>query len=96
MKLAFVTLHVGAGTFQPVRVDNIAEHRMHSELYDIPPATVEAIAQAHASGGRVAAVAPPACARWNPPRAAASWPPARARPIFSSPRAIAFAWWTGC
>ena len=56
VKLAFVTLHVGAGTFQPVRVDNIAEHHMHSERYDIPPATVEAIAQAHANGGRVAAV----------------------------------------
>ena len=56
VKLAFVTLHVGAGTFQPVRVDNIAEHRMHSELYDIPPATVEAITQARASGGRVVAV----------------------------------------
>lgn len=56
VKLAFVTLHVGAGTFQPVRVDNIAEHHMHSERYDIPPATVEAIAQAHANGGRVVAV----------------------------------------
>ncbi|MGL6070592.1 tRNA preQ1(34) S-adenosylmethionine ribosyltransferase-isomerase QueA, partial [Craterilacuibacter sp.] len=44
VKLAYVTLHVGAGTFQPVRVDNIADHKMHSEIYDIPAATVEMIA----------------------------------------------------
>ncbi len=53
---AFVTLHVGAGTFQPVRVEDIAEHHMHSELYDIPAATVLAIRQARARGGRVCAV----------------------------------------
>ncbi len=53
---AHVTLHVGAGTFQPVRVDNIAEHAMHSERYTIPHATVEAIAHAKASGGRAMAV----------------------------------------
>jgi S-adenosylmethionine:tRNA ribosyltransferase-isomerase len=53
---AHVTLHVGAGTFQPVRVDNIAEHTMHSERYTIPQATVDAIAHAQASGGRVMAV----------------------------------------
>lgn len=56
VQLAFVTLHVGAGTFQPVRVDNIAEHRMHSEIYDIPQATVDAIAAARARGGRVVAI----------------------------------------
>ncbi|MDR2093289.1 MAG: tRNA preQ1(34) S-adenosylmethionine ribosyltransferase-isomerase QueA [Azoarcus sp.] len=54
--LAWLTLHVGAGTFQPVRVHDLAEHRMHRERYLIPPATVEAIAAAHASGGRVIAV----------------------------------------
>ena len=53
---AFVTLHVGAGTFQPVRVEDIAEHHMHSELYDIPTATVLAIRQARARGGRICAV----------------------------------------
>lgn len=53
---AHVTLHVGAGTFQPVRVDNIAEHTMHSERYTIPQATVDAIARARASGGRILAV----------------------------------------
>ncbi|MDD4882175.1 MAG: tRNA preQ1(34) S-adenosylmethionine ribosyltransferase-isomerase QueA, partial [Gallionellaceae bacterium] len=56
VETAFVTLHVGAGTFQPVRVEHIAEHRMHSELYDIPAATVAAVAHAQARGGRVCAV----------------------------------------
>ena len=51
-----VTLHVGAGTFQPVRVDNLAEHTMHSERYIIPQTTVDAIAHAKAHGGRVVAV----------------------------------------
>ncbi|MBW7900830.1 MAG: tRNA preQ1(34) S-adenosylmethionine ribosyltransferase-isomerase QueA [Rhodocyclaceae bacterium] len=54
--VAWLTLHVGAGTFQPVRVTNIAEHRMHSERFEIPQATVEAIAAARAAGGRVVAV----------------------------------------
>jgi S-adenosylmethionine:tRNA ribosyltransferase-isomerase len=49
-------LHVGAGTFQPVRVHAIAEHRMHSERFDLPPATVEAVARARTRGGRVIAV----------------------------------------
>ncbi|MGB0127162.1 MAG: tRNA preQ1(34) S-adenosylmethionine ribosyltransferase-isomerase QueA [Rhodocyclaceae bacterium] len=53
---AYVTLHVGAGTFQPVRVNNLAEHRMHRERYRIPEATVEAIAAARQRGGRVVAV----------------------------------------
>ena len=51
-----VTLHVGAGTFQPVRVENIAEHRMHSERYTIPVATAEAIAEARRQGSPVTAV----------------------------------------
>jgi len=53
---AQVTLHVGAGTFQPVRVDHIADHKMHSERYTIPQATVDAIGEARARGGRVVAV----------------------------------------
>jgi S-adenosylmethionine:tRNA ribosyltransferase-isomerase len=52
---ARVTLHVGAGTFQPVRSENLAEHRMHSEWFEVPPATVEAIARTRAAGGRVVA-----------------------------------------
>lgn len=53
---AFLTLHVGAGTYQPVRVDKIAEHRMHSERFEIPAATAAAIAATRAAGGRVIAV----------------------------------------
>ena len=53
---ASVTLHVGAGTFQPVRTDNLAEHRMHSEWFDVPAATVQAIERTRATCGRVVAV----------------------------------------
>ena len=53
---ASVTLHVGAGTFQPVKTENIADHAMHSECYEIPAATQDAIARARARGGRVVAV----------------------------------------
>ena len=56
VQTAFLTLHVGAGTYQPVRVDKIAEHRMHSERFEIPLTTVEAIAATRAAGGRVFAV----------------------------------------
>jgi S-adenosylmethionine:tRNA ribosyltransferase-isomerase len=53
---AHVTLHVGAGTFQPVRVHELAEHRMHKERYRIPEATAAAIAACRQRGGRVVAV----------------------------------------
>ena len=53
---AQVTLHVGAGTFQPVRSENLAEHQMHSEWFEVPQATVDAIAACRARGGRVVAV----------------------------------------
>jgi S-adenosylmethionine:tRNA ribosyltransferase-isomerase len=56
VKTAYVTLHVGAGTFQPVRAEQVADHTMHSERYEIPQATVDAIANARARGGRVIAV----------------------------------------
>jgi S-adenosylmethionine:tRNA ribosyltransferase-isomerase len=56
VRRASVTLHVGAGTFQPVKVENIAEHRMHSEWYEVPAATQEAIAQTRERGGRVVAI----------------------------------------
>ena len=54
--LAYVTLHVGAGTFQPVKVDNVTEHVMHSEHYSIPEQTAVAINRARAHGCRVTAV----------------------------------------
>ncbi len=53
---AYVTLHVGAGTFQPVRTDDIREHVMHSEYIEVPEDVVEAVARTHARGGRVIAV----------------------------------------
>ncbi|BAL25978.1 S-adenosylmethionine/tRNA ribosyltransferase-isomerase [Azoarcus sp. KH32C] len=53
---AWLTLHVGAGTFQPVRVNDLGEHRMHRERYVIPQETVDAIAATRAAGGRVIAV----------------------------------------
>jgi S-adenosylmethionine:tRNA ribosyltransferase-isomerase len=56
VRLAYVTLHVGAGTFQPVRVEELSEHRMHSEWYQVPQATVDAIECAQSAGGRVMAV----------------------------------------
>jgi S-adenosylmethionine:tRNA ribosyltransferase-isomerase len=56
VEFAYVTLHVGAGTFQPVRVKNLAKHRMHGERYEIPAATVAAIEAARRRGGKVIAV----------------------------------------
>ena len=56
VQFATVTLHVGAGTFQPVRTENLAEHNMHSEWYTVPQATVEAVKAARAAGRAVVAV----------------------------------------
>ena len=56
INIAYVTLHVGAGTFQPVRVDNIEDHRMHSEIYHISAETVAMIETTKTKGGKVIAV----------------------------------------
>jgi S-adenosylmethionine:tRNA ribosyltransferase-isomerase len=56
VELAWLTLHVGAGTFQPVRVDDLARHRMHRERYVIPVDTAAALVAARARGGRIVAV----------------------------------------
>ncbi len=53
---AYVTLHVGAGTFQPVRTENLAEHKMHTEWYTMPQETVDAVRAARAAGRDVVAV----------------------------------------
>ncbi|MGR9014632.1 MAG: tRNA preQ1(34) S-adenosylmethionine ribosyltransferase-isomerase QueA [Gammaproteobacteria bacterium] len=53
---AFVTLHVGSGTFQPVRVDDLSEHIMHKEYFAVLPETVAAVQQVRARGGRVIAI----------------------------------------
>jgi S-adenosylmethionine:tRNA ribosyltransferase-isomerase len=55
-ELAWLTLLAGAGTFQPVRTRDIAEHRMHLERFEMPRATIEAIARTRTRGGRVTAV----------------------------------------
>lgn len=54
--IAYVTLHVGAGTFQPVRVDDIADHKMHSELYSISQTTIDMIAETKNRGCKVIAI----------------------------------------
>ncbi len=56
VNMAFVTLHVGAGTFQPVRVDDIREHRMHAEIIDVPQSVCEQVTATRERGGRVIAV----------------------------------------
>ena len=56
VELAYVTLHVGAGTFQPVRVDNILEHKMHAESINVPQVTCDQINATKKRGGRVIAV----------------------------------------
>jgi len=56
VQFASVTLHVGAGTFQPVRTENLAEHKMHSEWYTIPQTTVDAVRSTQAAGHDVVAV----------------------------------------
>jgi S-adenosylmethionine:tRNA ribosyltransferase-isomerase len=61
VQLAYVTLHVGEGTFAPMRSDVVEEHRMHSERYELPPATAAAIAATRVRGGRVVAVGTTSC-----------------------------------
>ena len=56
VETAYLTLHVGAGTFQPVASEDLSQHRMHAESFSIPAATAYAIAQARSRGGRILAV----------------------------------------
>lgn len=56
IEIAFVTLHVGSGTFQPVRVENLAEHAMHKEYFAVPETTVQAVKDVKQRGGRIVAV----------------------------------------
>jgi len=56
IRTAFITLHVGAGTFQPVRVDDVDQHRMHSEYAEVTPQVCALIDETKRSGGRVVAV----------------------------------------
>ncbi|MBL8752400.1 MAG: tRNA preQ1(34) S-adenosylmethionine ribosyltransferase-isomerase QueA [Planctomycetes bacterium] len=61
VELAWVTLHVGEGTFAPLRTTVVEDHRMHAERYELPPATAAAVAAAKARGGRVVAVGTTSC-----------------------------------
>lgn len=96
---AFVTLHVGAGTFQPVRVDNLADHVMHAEWFTVPQATVDAIAATRARGGRVIAVGTTSVRALESAAAqtegrtapACRWPPPKATRACSSPPATSTA-----
>lgn len=56
IETAFVTLHVGSGTFQPVRTENLSEHKMHTEYFEVSEAVVKAVCRTREKGGRVAAV----------------------------------------
>lgn len=56
LQRTFVTLHVGSGTFRPVRVEDLSQHTMHKEFYSVSQSTVDAVAAARARGGRVVAV----------------------------------------
>ncbi|MFA7404027.1 MAG: tRNA preQ1(34) S-adenosylmethionine ribosyltransferase-isomerase QueA [Pelobacteraceae bacterium] len=56
IKTAFLTLHTGLGTFQPVRVERVVEHQIHTERFVVPPDTAEAVNRTKAAGGRVIAV----------------------------------------
>ena len=61
IEIGFVTLHVGLGTFRPVKADNIEEHHMHSEHYHLPAETADIINRTKARGGRVFAVGTTCC-----------------------------------
>ncbi len=61
VKIAYVTLHVGLGTFRPVKVDDVTNHKMHSEHYEIPEQTAKIIRETKENGGRVIAVGTTSC-----------------------------------
>lgn len=61
VSIGYVTLHVGLGTFRPVKVDTIEEHKMHAEHYELPPETAELINRTRREGGRVIAVGTTSC-----------------------------------
>lgn len=61
VNLAYVTLHVGLGTFRPVKVDDVTKHHMHTEWYNVPPAAADRINETHAKGKRVICVGTTSC-----------------------------------
>ncbi len=61
VRIGYVTLHVGLGTFRPVKVDNVLEHHMHTEWYNVPPETADLIREVKAEGHRVICVGTTSC-----------------------------------
>jgi S-adenosylmethionine:tRNA ribosyltransferase-isomerase len=61
VEIGFVTLHVGLGTFRPVKVDDVEEHTMHTEWYNVPPQTADLINRTHRAGHRVICVGTTSC-----------------------------------
>ena len=61
VNLAYVTLHVGLGTFRPVKVDDVTKHHMHTEWYNVPPVAADLINETHARGKRVICVGTTSC-----------------------------------
>ena len=61
VKIAYVTLHVGLGTFRPVKVDDVTQHKMHSEHYELPAETARLINETKQRGGRVIAIGTTSC-----------------------------------
>lgn len=61
IKIGFVTLHVGLGTFRPVKAEDISQHKMHSEHYEVPQETADLIKETKANGGRVISVGTTSC-----------------------------------
>lgn len=61
VKIGYVTLHVGLGTFRPVKVDDVTKHKMHSEHYEVPEETAQLIEETKNNGGRVIAVGTTSC-----------------------------------
>ena len=61
VNIGFVTLHVGLGTFRPVKVDDVEQHTMHTEWYNVPPETADLINRTHAEGHRVICVGTTSC-----------------------------------
>ena len=66
VKIAWVTLHVGLGTFRPVKVEDVQEHHMHSEFYRIEEEDARLINETRAAGGRIIPLEQPVQEPWNP------------------------------
>ena len=97
VEFGWLTLHVGAGTFQPVRSENLASHRMHAEYLKLAPALCDQVNAARAAGRRVVAVGTTVVrALESATGVGAGWRPSRARPISLYIPATASGPWMRC